>query len=222
MDWLNQSVTVFRIKGGKRLEPKTRSRAPWQQKVIQLLPVVGLAAFIILLIYIRRSVLFSSIADLQQFSRNLGSFAVVAFIIVQAIQPVVPFLPGGFATIVGMLMFGNIPGILYSYIGLVIGEVGLFLLVRRYGPRFARLVLSQKNFEKFETTLQDHTQDIKRLLIVCFIFPFLPDDLTCLVAGMTDLPFKDYLRIVLIFKLWSVASYGFVCLFVLKKTFASI
>ncbi|MFR3684718.1 MAG: TVP38/TMEM64 family protein, partial [Enterococcus sp.] len=173
---------------------KTKQRAPWQQKVIQVAPAIGLAAFIIILIYIRHSGIFSSVADLQHFIKNFGNFAIAAFIVVQAIQPIVPFLPGGFATIVGMLMFGNIPGVLYSYIGLVIGEVGLFLLVRRFGSRFARLVLSEKNFEKFETTLQDHTQDIKKLLIVCFIFPFLPDDLTCLVAGMTDLSFREYLK----------------------------
>lgn len=201
---------------------KTKQRAPWQQKVIQTAPAIGLAAFIIILIYIRHSGIFSSVADLQHFIKNFGNFAIAAFIVVQAIQPIVPFLPGGFATIVGMLMFGNIPGVLYSYIGLVIGEVGLFLLVRRFGSRFARLVLSEKNFEKFETTLQDHTQDIKKLLIVCFIFPFLPDDLTCLVAGMTDLSFREYLKIVLIFKIWSVASYGYFCLFVLNKTFAGL
>ena len=201
---------------------KTKQRAPWQQKVIQMAPAIGLAAFIIILIYIRHSGIFSSVADLQHFIKNFGNFAIAAFIVVQAIQPIVPFLPGGFATIVGMLMFGNIPGVLYSYIGLVIGEVGLFLLVRRFGSRFARLVLSEKNFEKFETTLQDHTQDIKKLLIVCFIFPFLPDDLTCLVAGMTDLSFREYLMIVLIFKIWSVASYGYFCLFVLNKTFAGL
>ena len=201
---------------------KTKQRAPWQQKVIQMAPAIGLAAFIIILIYIRHSGIFSSVADLQHFIKNFGNFAIAAFIVVQAIQPIVPFLPGGFATIVGMVMFGNIPGVLYSYIGLVIGEVGLFLLVRRFGSRFARLVLSEKNFEKFETTLQDHTQDIKKLLIVCFIFPFLPDDLTCLVAGMTDLSFREYLKIVLIFKIWSVASYGYFCLFVLNKTFAGL
>jgi len=201
---------------------KTKQRAPWQQKVIQTAPAIGLAAFIIILIYIRHSGIFSSVADLQHFIKNFGNFAIAAFIVVQAIQPIVPFLPGGFATIVGMLMFGNIPGVLYSYIGLVIGEVGLFLLVRRFGSKFARLVLSEKNFDKFETTLQDHTQDIKKLLIVCFIFPFLPDDLTCLVAGMTDLSFREYLKIVLIFKIWSVASYGYFCLFVLNKTFAGL
>ena len=201
---------------------KTKQRAPWQQKGIQMAPAIGLAAFIIILIYIRHSGIFSSVADLQHFIKNFGNFAIAAFIVVQAIQPIVPFLPGGFATIVGMLMFGNIPGVLYSYIGLVIGEVGLFLLVRRFGSKFARLVLSEKNFDKFETTLQDHTQDIKKLLIVCFIFPFLPDDLTCLVAGMTDLSFREYLKIVLIFKIWSVASYGYFCLFVLNKTFAGL
>ena len=201
---------------------KTKQRAPWQQKVIQTAPAIGLAAFIIILIYIRHSGIFSSVADLQHFIKNFGNFAIAAFIVVQAIQPIVPFLPGGFATIVGMLMFGNIPGVLYSYIGLVIGEVGLFLLVRRFGSKFARLVLSEKNFEKFETTLQDHTQDIKKLLIGGFIFPFLPDDLTCLVAGMTDLSFREYLKIVLIFKIWSVASYGYFCLFVLNKTFAGL
>ncbi|BBM16705.1 TVP38/TMEM64 family protein [Enterococcus avium] len=204
------------------MEPKTNHRAPWQQKVIQVLPVVGLAAFILILIYIRRSGMFSSVADLQHFIKNFGNFAIAAFIVVQAIQPIIPFLPGGFATIVGMLMFGNIPGILYSYIGLVIGEAGLFLLVRRFGPKFARLVLSEKNFQKFETALQDHTQDIKKLLIVCFIFPFLPDDLTCLVAGMTDLSFREYMKIILIFKIWSVGSYGYFCLFVLNKTFAGL
>ena len=201
---------------------KTKQRAPWQQKVIQMAPAIGLAAFIIILIYIRHSGIFSSVADLQHFIKNFGNFAIAAFIVVQAIQPIVPFLPGGFATIVGMLMFGNIPGVLYSYIGLVIGEGGLFQLVRRFGSKFARLVLSEKNFDKFETTLQDHTQDIKKLLIVCFIFPFLPDDLTCLVAGMTDLSFREYLKIVLIFKIWSVASYGYFCLFVLNKTFAGL
>ena len=99
---------------------KTKQRAPWQQKVIQMAPAIGLAAFIIILIYIRHSGIFSSVADLQHFIKNFGNFAIAAFIVVQAIQPIVPFLPGGFATIVGMLMFGNIPGVLYSYIGLVI------------------------------------------------------------------------------------------------------
>ncbi|GCF94094.1 TVP38/TMEM64 family protein [Enterococcus florum] len=202
------------------MEPKVKTHSKFllQQKIIQSLPVIGLTAFILLLVYIRHSGMFASHEDVQAFIRQFGSFAIGAFILVQAIQPIIPFLPGGIATVVGMLMFGNIQGILYSYIGLVIGEIALFLLVRRLGPKFARLVLSDKNFHKFEHALIDHTKDIRRLLIVCFIFPFLPDDLICLVAGMTDLSLKEYCKIILTFKLWSVAAYGYLIVFVLNKT----
>lgn len=205
------------------MEPKVKMKRPskskWtiQQKIIQALPVAGLIAFVAVLFYIQHYGLFKTPADLQAFIKQFGSFAVVVFLIVQAIQPVIPFLPGGIATIVGMLMFGNVAGILYSYLGLVVGEFALFFLIRRFGPRFARFVLSPKNYQKFETTLQAHTRDIKRLLIICFIFPFLPDDLVCLVAGMTDLSFKEYAKIILIFKLWSVAAYGYLVLFVIHQ-----
>lgn len=202
------------------MEPKVRARRKFvfQQKLIQLAPVLGVAALILITIHLRRLGVFASPQDLQAFIKQFGSFAVVVFILVQGIQPIIPFIPGGIATVVGMLMFGNIPGILYSYIGLIIGEFGLFLLSRRYGPRFAQLILSGKNYQTFEKALHRHTKKIRRLLIVCFIFPFLPDDIICLVAGMTDLSFKEYAKIVLIFKLWSVASYGYLIVFVLDKT----
>lgn len=197
---------------------KVKRRLALQQKLIQLAPALGLAALILLTIHLRRLGLLGSPQELQEFIKQFGSFAVVVFIVVQAIQPVVPFIPGGIATVVGMLMFGNIPGILYSYVGLVVGEFVIFGLARRYGPKFARLVLSPKNYQTFENTLHRRTKGIRRLLIVCFLFPFLPDDIICLVAGMTDLSFKEYAKIVLTFKLWSVASYGYLIVFVLHKT----
>ena len=61
---------------------KSHSRAPWQQKVIQVLPVIGLAAFILILIYTRHSGMFRSVADLQHFIKNFGNFAIIAFIVV--------------------------------------------------------------------------------------------------------------------------------------------
>lgn len=190
----------------------------WSQKLIQILPVIGLIAFVVILVYVRHSGI-TTAKDLQNFIKQFGNFAVVAFIIIQVIQPIIPFLPGGIATVVGMWMFGNLPGIIYSYIGLVIGEVLLFLLVRRFGRRFARFVLAPKNYQTFETGLVKHEKKIKRALIVCFVFPFLPDDIMCLVAGMTDLPLKNYLQIVLTFKLWSVASYGYLVVYLVHNAF---
>lgn len=202
------------------MEPKVKmKKLNVPQKLIQILPVVGLIVFVIVLLYFRHSGI-TTAHDLQNFIKQFGNFAIVAFIIIQAIQPVIPFLPGGIATVVGMWMFGNLPGILYSYIGLVIGEFALFFLVRRYGPRFARFVLSPKNYQTFENGLQKYTKHIKRALIAAFIVPFLPDDIICLVAGMSELSFREYAQIILLFKLWSVASYGYVVIFILHQTMA--
>lgn len=112
-----------------------------------------------------------------------------------------------------MLMFGNLQGLLYSYIGLIIGEIIVYWLARYYGKSFARLILTKKRYLKFEKMLDRPEKGIKKLMIITLLVPFAPDDLVCLVAGLADFPFKEYLKILLVFKLWSVATYGYAILF---------
>ena len=50
------------------------------------------------------------------------------FILFQVIQVIIPILPGGISSVAGMLMFGNGFSLLYSCIGLVIGEAIGFCL----------------------------------------------------------------------------------------------
>lgn len=45
-------------------------------------------------------------------------------------QVIIPILPGGISSVAGMLMFGNLQGLLYSYLGLIIGEfIGFYWFV---------------------------------------------------------------------------------------------
>ncbi len=55
------------------------------------------------------------------------------------------YFAGRISSVAGMLMFGNGFGLLYSCIGLVIGEAIGFLLVRYYGVAFVQLILSPKS-----------------------------------------------------------------------------
>lgn len=188
------------------------------RRTIQLLPVAGLILLILLVIYGRLHGVFDSPKTLQLFIKAFGKAAVWLFIFLQILQPIVPILPGGILAVVGMLMFGNFSGLLYSYIGLVIGEVLLFFLIRYYGRGFARMILSDKNYQKFDTILADRTKDVRKLLIGAFILPFMPDDILCLAAGLTSMRFREYLLIILLLKPWSVATYGFLVIFLLNKT----
>ena len=46
------------------------------------------------------------------------------------------------------------------------------------------------------------------------LVPFAPDDIVCLVAGITDISLKEFMKIVLLLKFWSVLLQLFNVVFV--------
>lgn len=187
------------------------------RRIVQILPIIGFSFFFILAIYAYRHGIFQSTDSLQVFIQQFGQYAILIFILLQIIQVIIPILPGGISSVVGMLMFGTGWGLVYSYTGLVIGEALGFLLVRYYGVSFVQLILSPKKYQKFDQLLTTHTQNIRRFLIWTLILPFAPDDLVCLVAGLTKMSFREYMRIILILKPWSVGIYGLLMLYLFRK-----
>lgn len=187
------------------------------KRIIYVLPILGVICFTGLVIYGYYKGIFHSVQSLQNFMKQFGEYAVLIFIFLQIVQVIVPILPGGISTLVGMLMFGSIQGLIYSYIGLMIGDVIVYWLARYYGKPFAQLILSKKRYLTFEKMLDRPEKGIKKLMIVTLLIPFAPDDLTCLVAGLAELPFKEYMKVLLLFKIWSVGTYGYALLFLFNR-----
>ncbi|MGS6446003.1 TVP38/TMEM64 family protein [Enterococcus hirae] len=186
-------------------------------KYIRIIPIIGLLFFLVLIIYAYQHGIFRSTTSLQRFIQQFGEYAVVIFILLQIIQVIIPILPGGISSVAGLLMFGNGWGLLYSCIGLIIGEAIGFLLVRYYGVSFVQLILSPKKYQKFDQLLTQKTKDIKKVLCLNMLIPFAPDDLVCLVAGLTKISFKEYIQIVLLLKPWSVGAYSLIMLYLFQK-----
>lgn len=186
-------------------------------KYIRIIPIIGLLFFLVLIIYAYQHGIFRSTTSLQRFIQQFGEYAVVIFILLQIIQVIIPILPGGISSVAGLLMFGNGWGLLYSCIGLIIGEAIGFLLVRYYGVSFVQLILSPEKYQKFDQLLTQKTKDIKKVLCLTMLIPFAPDDLVCLVAGLTKISFKEYIQIVLLLKPWSVGAYSLIMLYLFQK-----
>ena len=186
-------------------------------KYIRIIPIIGLLFFLVLIIYAYQHGIFRSTTSLQRFIQQFGEYAVVIFILLQIIQVIIPILPGGISSVAGLLMFGNGWGLLYSCIGLIIGEAIGFLLVRYYGVSFVQLILSPKKYQKFDQLLTQKTKDIKKVLCLTMLLPFAPDDLVCLGAGLTKISFKEYIQIVLLLKPWSVGAYSLIMLYLFQK-----
>ena len=186
-------------------------------KYIRIIPIIGLLFFLVLIIYAYQHGIFRSTTSLQRFIQQFGEYAVVIFIILKIIQVIIPILPGGISSVAGFLMFGNGWGLLYSCIGVIIGEAIGFLLVRYYGVSFVQLILSPKKYQKFDQLLTQKTKDIKKVLCLTMLIPFAPDDLVCLVAGLTKISFKEYIQIVLLLKPLSVGAYSLIMLYLFQK-----
>lgn len=187
------------------------------QKFLRVLPVIGIGFFFVLVFYGFHLGVFRSPTALQHFIRQFGEWGVIVFITLQIVQVLVPILPGGVSSVAGMLLFGNLYGLLYSYIGLVIGEVLGFLFVRHYGRPFVQRILSPKKYQEFDKLLLVGDARIQRLLVITMLVPFAPDDLVCLVAGMTTITFRSFLQILLLLKPWSIGVYSFIMLYLVEK-----
>jgi len=170
--------------------------------LIRWLPLVGLVLFFGLILWGYSRGIFHSVASLQAFIKQFGNYAVLCFILLQIVQVIIPILPGGISSVAGMLMFGNLQGLLYSYLG--------------YGRSFVKIILSPNKYKKFEEILDKNEHNVKKLLIFTMLVPFAPDDIVCLVAGITDISLKEFMKIVLLLKFWSVATYSYLMLYLFQ------
>lgn len=147
-------------------------------------------------------------APLQKLLDRAGPFGWLLFVFLQAFQVVVPILPGGVSGTIGMLCFGVWKGFFLSYIGVLIGSAISFLLVRKYGRRLLLCFVSQKNYDKYTAWLKDDKKFKK--LFACGIFmPVAPDDVLCMVAGLSNLSFVTFFLILVAGKPISMFIYSY-------------
>lgn len=186
------------------------------KKLIKVATVIGAILAVIFFYYAFKLHLFQNPHALQKFIDQFGAYGVLVFILLQIIQPIVPIVPGGLSDVAGILMYGNVLGLLYVCIGLVIGEVILFFLVRKYGMRFAKVILSENSLKELNLIVQKGNKHIQKYIIIIFLMPFGPDDLVCLAAGFTDISFKKYLTTIALLKPISVGFHCFIMIHIFK------
>ena len=128
------------------------------------------------------------------------------FILAQIIQTVIPIIPGAITSIAGMAMYGIYWGTLYNWIGIVLGCAILFLIVRRYGEGFVKVVVHPKTYDRYIGWL-DKGDGFERFFIITMILPFMPADFICALAALTKMKFNKYMIIIVLTKPISILTY---------------
>lgn len=108
---------------------------------------------------------------------------------------------------VGQIIFSPFWGFFYSFLGITAGSILNFFLARRYGKSLVRAFVSEETYDNYYTRMTKGGR-FEVLLAAGFFLPGFPDDFLCMLAGLTDMSFRRFLTIYLVFKPLTLFLYG--------------
>lgn len=175
-----------------RLPRVFRSPAARRQALVR----AGLLVAVVAAVTVAVAVRFPAVTDpdrLGAFLAALGPYAPAAFVALQTAQVILAPLPGQVLGGVGGFLFGTLWGSLYSLLGVTLGSVAVFLLSRRYGRPYAERVVEPETLRRWDEFLGDAGL---AGLFVLFLLPTFPDDVLCLVVGLSELRLRTLVVLV--------------------------
>lgn len=151
--------------------------------------------------------LFSDINSLKMFIAQGGIWGPLIFVLIQIVQVVIPIIPGGVSCAAGVVLFGPWAGLIYNYVGIVIGSFINFYLARKYGTTLVKSFVSESTYDKYSNWL-DKGKKFDKFFALAIFFPVAPDDFLCMLAGLTKMSLKRFAAIILLGKPASIAMYS--------------
>lgn len=181
-------------------------------KIKRILTALLLSVCLILVVFLAKAYLggrFDSVDTLAEYVRNFGGFAPVILAAIQAMQVIVPVLPGFLGCAVGAALFGSAGGFWCNYIGISLGSVLAFILARKYGTSLVQSIFPKDKYEKY-SEWAGKSRSYTALLFLGMVLPLFPDDFFCYFSGLTKMKIKKFITIILLGKPWCILAYSIV------------
>jgi len=185
------------------------------QKTNQIKNLLTIALVLLLLLsvlFVGRGYFAGHFHSVESFRAYVGTFGVLAPLIltvIQAIQVILPVVPGFLGCIVGAGMFGAAGGFWCNYIGISAGSIIAFFLARRFGVELVGRMVPMEKYKSW-TTWMNRTNLYSLVLFLAILLPLTPDDFLCYFSGLTAMSSKRFIWMILVGKPWCILAY---CIF---------
>lgn len=177
------------------------------EKMMKSISVFGLVFSVMLCLYGWHKGIFTSQEKLQRCIAGCGLWGASVFTVFQAVQVVVPILPGGIGCLCGVLLFGPWRGFWYNYLGICIGSMLAFLIAKYCGKPILKCLFREKTIQRYEKLMSEQGHFTKWFAAAIFL-PVAPDDFLCYLAGTTEMSFAKFAIIILLGKPAAIALYS--------------
>lgn len=169
----------------------------WIYKVLFVTEFLCVSALIIasILQYYQLMYIFSSITNLKIFILSTGKKGMIVYILIQMAQVIFLPIPAGIITLAGVAIWGPLWGGVLDSIGVLLGSYVSFCLGKIFGFKLVSWIVGYQNATKYASIINDRG---KFFLFYAFLLPLFPDDILCLIAGITTMSFQYFFFVALI------------------------
>ena len=172
-------------------------RKKWTVTLLATLVLLGAGGYLLW-----RTGFFAAATSLEGIQRYIEAFSPYSQLVFLAVQLASVILaPSNITAAGGALLFGMWESFLLTWLAVTAGSMIVFGLSRALGQDFADRFVGQKVSSRYLDIIR-RKQDV--FLALVFLFPFFPDDLICILAGLTQIRWTRFLGIVLLFRPWGL------------------
>ena len=182
----------------------------------KILLIVCTAITVVLTVIGYKKGIFTDETQMELFLNSCGIFAPLFFVFIQAVQVIIPILPGAVGCVYGVMFWGPLKGFIFNYI-----SIGAFLIARRFGQRLVIQMTGEKFYDKYSKYLEMENRFEKIFALLIFL-PVAPDDFLCYLAGISKMDLKKFVTIILLGKPAAIFLYSMGLNTVLQKAFSML
>ena len=150
---------------------------------------------------------FKSMDSLRTYLESYGGWGPLILTMIQALQVVLPVLPGFLGCIVSAAMFGAEGGFWINYIGISAGSLIAYWLARCFGSGLVRKMVPMEKYEGLVKWVNEK-KSYTLVLFLAILLPLAPDDFLCYFSGLTSMPASRFTWVILLGKPWCILFYS--------------
>ncbi len=187
---------------------KNISKATWAKLIALVLVIIAAIAYTIwdVLAGGPLTSLLSNRDQVIDFVNKMGFWGPAAYIALQVLQIIFAPIPAQVVGSVGGFIFGWW-GILWTLIGNTIGYIIVVIISRKFGRSLVEKIFKKETMDKFDFVLGENAAI---LLFIIFLLPGLPDDMVGYMAGLTDVPLKQLVALMVLGHIPTIAVTNYI------------
>jgi len=143
---------------------------------------------------------------LTSFIRSTGNWGMAFYVLLQVLQVVILPLPAAVCYIPGAQIWGALAATGLASLGVLIGSLICYFLGRLFGRRVVEWIAGKETTDKYASYIAGKG---KVIFVLMQILPFFPDDILCLIAGLTFMNFPFFLVVMVLVRPLIIAAYCF-------------